>query len=175
MLSQGWRTLAILFIALAFFYCTTWETYHTGTLYLGYINGPVEGTLFLCFIYILTGCYGRGIWTAPVKAYLGSQYLVGPLEALADVPLNDLAMVGFVIMSGTTILNSLVNVYAANKTQKKSYVKSLFGIAPLVAFIGAAVAWLAYSPADILHSHLFVFELALGLDFAMLVVGGGSQ
>jgi ethanolaminephosphotransferase len=27
------------------FYFSTWEEYHTGVLYLGYINGPTEGLI----------------------------------------------------------------------------------------------------------------------------------
>ena len=49
------------------FYVTTWETYHTHTLYLGYINGPVDGTLGLCVLFFFTGIYSREMWTWPVK------------------------------------------------------------------------------------------------------------
>lgn len=33
--------------------------YHTGTLYLGYINGPTEGLKVLLLTYGLTGIYGK--------------------------------------------------------------------------------------------------------------------
>ena len=44
--------------AIATFYMSTWETYFTHTLYLGIINGPVEGTLGLCGCFLMTAYYG---------------------------------------------------------------------------------------------------------------------
>ena len=44
--------------AAATFYLTTWEEYHTGTLYLGVVSGPVEGVLMLCGIFAFTAVKG---------------------------------------------------------------------------------------------------------------------
>ena len=46
-------------IYLSGFYLCTWLTYHTGCLSLGYVNGPVEGIVMTCLIYIVTGIFGR--------------------------------------------------------------------------------------------------------------------
>jgi hypothetical protein len=48
-------------IAFGSFYLTTWEEFHTGTLYLGYISGPVEGILMLVAVYVVTGFTGMCI------------------------------------------------------------------------------------------------------------------
>ena len=48
------------------FYVTTWETYHTHTMFLGYINGPVDGTVGLTVCFFFTGYYGRAMWDFPV-------------------------------------------------------------------------------------------------------------
>ena len=45
-------------IALLTFYVQTWEEYHTHTLTLGRISGPVEGILTLCIVYALTAVKG---------------------------------------------------------------------------------------------------------------------
>lgn len=45
-------------LALCAFYLTTWEEYHTGTLYLGLVSGPVEGVLTLCVVFALTAFKG---------------------------------------------------------------------------------------------------------------------
>lgn len=37
---------------------STWEEYHTGTLYLGYINGPVEGVLIAVAILVVSAVKG---------------------------------------------------------------------------------------------------------------------
>ena len=42
------------------FYFSTWEEYHTKVLYLGFINGPVEGVVILIFAFLATGIWG---WT----------------------------------------------------------------------------------------------------------------
>ncbi|KAM9920940.1 hypothetical protein OXX59_006846 [Metschnikowia pulcherrima] len=44
------------------FYTSTWEEYHTHTLYLSSFSGPVEGILILCSLFVLTGLIGPGIW-----------------------------------------------------------------------------------------------------------------
>jgi ethanolaminephosphotransferase len=45
-------------IALCNFYLTTWEEYHTGVLFLGYFNGPVEGILMITIFYFVTAFKG---------------------------------------------------------------------------------------------------------------------
>jgi len=45
-------------LALCNFYLTTWEEYHTGVLFLGYFNGPVEGILMITLFYFVTAVYG---------------------------------------------------------------------------------------------------------------------
>lgn len=40
------------------FYIQTWDEYHTKTLTLGIVNGPVEGVLILICIYSLTAYKG---------------------------------------------------------------------------------------------------------------------
>jgi hypothetical protein len=44
---------------IAGFYICTWQTYHTRSLVLGYFNGPTEGILFACFIYLVSGIFGN--------------------------------------------------------------------------------------------------------------------
>ncbi|GAA5986495.1 hypothetical protein JCM11641_005218 [Rhodosporidiobolus odoratus] len=49
-------------------YVSTWEEYHTGTLYLGYINGPVEGILLGVAILVVSAVKGPGWWANPVSS-----------------------------------------------------------------------------------------------------------
>jgi ethanolaminephosphotransferase len=44
------------------FLTSTWEEYHTHILYLGPINGPVEGILIVCIAALITGFFGPQIW-----------------------------------------------------------------------------------------------------------------
>lgn len=70
-LGQSWATLATLFASLCAFYLTTWEEYHTGTLYLGIVSGPVEGVLTLCALYATTAFVGGSFWQKPMLETLG--------------------------------------------------------------------------------------------------------
>ncbi|OUT22176.1 hypothetical protein CAS74_003167 [Pichia kudriavzevii] len=46
------------FAALANFYLSTWEEFHTHKLFLSEVSGPVEGLIMLSICYILTGIFG---------------------------------------------------------------------------------------------------------------------
>lgn len=93
-LGQGWKTVLTLFacrflesdfdslhlqklkantaIALLTFYVQTWEEYHTHTLTLGVISGPVEGILTLCIVYALTAYLGGGsFWQQSLLESIG--------------------------------------------------------------------------------------------------------
>lgn len=41
------------------FYLSTAEEYHTGVLYLGYVNAPTEGVILSCVVMLVTGFYGK--------------------------------------------------------------------------------------------------------------------
>ena len=66
-LTRSWWTVASVAATTANFYLTTWEEFHTGTLYLGVFSGPVEGIIIIIVIYIITAIYG---------AYFASIYIV---------------------------------------------------------------------------------------------------
>ena len=53
-------------IGYAGFYGSIWEEYHTGTLYLGYFSGPVEGTWGLMAAAVASGIYGPAVWRETV-------------------------------------------------------------------------------------------------------------
>ena len=69
---QGWKTVLVLFASLLTFYVQTWDEYHTKTLTLGLVSGPVEGILTLCIVYAVTAVKGGGsYWQQPMLAALG--------------------------------------------------------------------------------------------------------
>src|SRR5438270_9101564 len=43
-------------------FLSSWEQYHTGTLYLGYFNGPCEGIIIACTIMSISAIYGPGFY-----------------------------------------------------------------------------------------------------------------
>ncbi|CUM48901.1 uncharacterized protein AC631_05069 [Debaryomyces fabryi] len=62
-LGYGWLFLIAQFASVCNFYTSTWEEYHTHTLYLSEFSGPVEGILMICACFILTGIFGRELWS----------------------------------------------------------------------------------------------------------------
>jgi len=60
-----------LFIALLTFYVQTWDEYHTKTLTLGVISGPVEGILTLCIVFAFTAFKGPQFWHRSTLECLG--------------------------------------------------------------------------------------------------------
>ena len=69
---QGWKTILVLFASLLTFYVQTWDEYHTKTLTLGLVSGPVEGILTLSIVYAITAVKGGGwYWQQPMLYMLG--------------------------------------------------------------------------------------------------------
>src|ERR1700709_2090615 len=56
---------------------STWETYHTHTLYLGYFNGPTEGLIIAASIMLISGWYGPSVWAQPIAQYIGFSDVLG--------------------------------------------------------------------------------------------------
>ncbi len=82
-LGQSWRTMLTLFGSLLTFYVQTWEEYHTHTLTLGLISGPVEGIMTLIIVYALTGALGGGhVWSESVLRSMGVQNKNGWIPSL---------------------------------------------------------------------------------------------
>ncbi|KAF8606371.1 ethanolaminephosphotransferase [Ceratobasidium sp. AG-I] len=46
---------------------STWEEYYTGTLYLGYINGPTEGILIAVGVHLISALFGPSVWHQSVN------------------------------------------------------------------------------------------------------------
>jgi hypothetical protein len=55
------------------FWLATWEEYHTGSLYLGIINGPTEGLQLVCIFYLIGYFKGELLpsFSASLKTHLG--------------------------------------------------------------------------------------------------------
>ncbi|KZZ96899.1 sn-1,2-diacylglycerol cholinephosphotransferase [Ascosphaera apis ARSEF 7405] len=70
-LGQSWKTIVILWGSVFTFYIQTWEEYHTHTLTLGIVSGPVEGVLILCAIYGITASTGGSFWHQAALPTLG--------------------------------------------------------------------------------------------------------
>lgn len=51
------------------FYTSTWEEYHTGTLYLDYISGPSEGAWSIVLCSLISFCFGPHFWDHQILGF----------------------------------------------------------------------------------------------------------
>ncbi|KAJ2961355.1 hypothetical protein NQZ79_g3358 [Umbelopsis isabellina] len=163
---QSWLTVAALAFSLGAFYLSTWEEYHTGTLYLSYFSGPVEGIIILVAIHTISGIFGPEFWLLKFSDLFGFLDDVAPL--VGNLRLNE----GFAVFAAFSLALNIVagfhNVYMAASSQKRPVLPALLGFAPFVAACGIAYLWLQASPS-IVHEHLLPFVLYIGASFGYQV------
>ncbi|KAI9842144.1 MAG: hypothetical protein M1837_007431 [Sclerophora amabilis] len=162
-LGQGWRTILILFGALLTFYVQTWDEYHTRTLTLGLISGPVEGIITLCIVYGFTAIKGgASFWQqSMLKAFGIGKHDFIP-EIVYELPFADWYIVygGAVLIFNT--LQSSQNVIKTRRERGERSRFALLGLLPFFATWTLIPLYLFLQPV-ILHEHLVPFVFFVGL------------
>ncbi|GAM89302.1 hypothetical protein ANO11243_073390 [Dothideomycetidae sp. 11243] len=155
--------MLIMFASLLTFYVQTWDEYHTKTLTLGIVSGPVEGIITLCIVYALTAVQGGGsFWH---QSMLSTLHVSNPgfiPKAIYDLAWTDWYMVygGLVLVFNT--YSSAKNVVASRRSRKEDPNEALIGLAPFAVQWIAISAYLYLNPA-IMSQHLVPFGLYVGL------------
>ncbi|PWZ01102.1 hypothetical protein BCV70DRAFT_199469 [Testicularia cyperi] len=167
---------ASLVATLSNFYLTTWEEYHTGTLFLSAFSGPVEGILMIVAIYALTAAAGGPLfWDRGILNVFGlAKFLPSDIidkVAHLNLPLNDAFLTFAALGLLFNIAGSYSNVIAARRAKKLSVVTPLLGLAPLVLQVGANVMWIKANRSFILASPaaFLPFLVYWGISFAYSV------
>lgn len=143
---------------------STWETYHTHTLYLGYFNGPTEGLIIAIGIMIASGYYGPQIWTYKITSCLNYPEIFG------DYSLIDLWVTILLGSFLTAHLPACVyNVVKARKRQNLPILPVFLEWVPIFVFTLSTVAWL-YSPYSTLLSEnrLVLFCVTMSFVFGRM-------
>lgn len=167
-LGQSWTTLLTAFASLCAFYLTTWEEYHTGTLYLGLVSGPVEGVLTLCILYIVTAFTGGSYWQKPALEALGlprPEWLPAFFRDM-DFAMSTLVYGGIILTFN--VIQSSQNVIRARRSKNLSVGSALLGLVPFFTTWACIAVWLGLRP-DILTQHLIPFLFFVGIAFAYQV------
>ena len=143
---------------------STWETYHTHTLYLGYFNGPTEGLIIGIAIMVASGYYGPQIWTYKITECLNYP------EIFWDYSLIDLWV--FILLGSflTAHLPACVyNVAKARRRQNLPVLPVFLEWAPILVFTTSTVGWL-YSPYSTLltHNRLVLFCVTMSFVFGRM-------
>jgi ethanolaminephosphotransferase len=168
-LGQSWNTVLTLFGALFTFYIQTWDEYHTHTLTLGVISGPVEGIITLYVVYFVTYLKGGGsFWQQPMLPSIGV-----PKSAMIPDSLYQKAWSEWYIIYGGLVLifntyQSAMNVMKARRERGQNPQRALLGLLPIMITWILIPAYLALQP-NILHHHLIPFVFYAGLVNAFSV------
>ncbi|CAI6281237.1 unnamed protein product [Periconia digitata] len=144
---------------------STWETYHTHTLYLGYFNGPTEGLILACTFMCMSGYFGPQIWSTPLVQYLPAY------EAwLGDMSFRELWVP--MILSTFFIAHlpaCVLNVVKTRRAQNLPVMPLFLEWTPLVIFCLATMAWLGSPYSFILKdNHLVLYCLTMSLVFGRM-------
>ncbi|ORY86654.1 hypothetical protein BCR35DRAFT_277481 [Leucosporidium creatinivorum] len=150
-------------------FVSTWEEYHTGTLFLGYFNGPVEGVLMAVGILTISGIKGPEFWTQTVGETLGH------LPLISNITLQSMMML-FVSLAFlfAHLPLCLLNVHR-HISAKHARALSARGptpalqeaysqLFPIVAFTALAAVWVL-SPWGIMLAEEHMIEFALLVCF----------
>lgn len=156
------------------FYLSTWEEYHTGTLFLSVISGPVEGILLVVGIDFLIAAKGPGIFHHNIIERLGLIDYVESLDFEIPAYVTNMTIIDFyMIIAGVgllfNILSATGNVITSCHKQNKSIHTAISGTFSYLFFYATLTAWAIISPI-LLQSYLILpFSLATGAVVALSV------
>jgi len=149
---------------------STWETYHSHTLYLGFINGPTEGILIACAIMAISGYYGPGVWTERLVDIFGEKYMLGYGYLVGDYSFRDI----WITLIAASLLLAHVpfciyHVVQARRSKNLPIAPVFLEWTPMVVYTLSIGAWL-YSPFSTLReeNHLVLFCLTMSFVFGRM-------
>eukprot|EP00005_Dracoamoeba_jomungandri_P001681 CAMPEP_0174252084 /NCGR_PEP_ID=MMETSP0439-20130205/1708_1 /TAXON_ID=0 /ORGANISM="Stereomyxa ramosa, Strain Chinc5" /LENGTH=316 /DNA_ID=CAMNT_0015332575 /DNA_START=261 /DNA_END=1211 /DNA_ORIENTATION=+ len=167
-LGAGMRSLWLLIATAVIFWTTSWEEYHTGTFFLGYVNGPTEGVKAIALFYILTGIYGFGIWTKTVAELVPSIAFLG---SVTSFELRDFMV--FTCLTIPMIVTAIFNIKAVSEHVAKkgeSMAAPLKRLLHPIIFFSFVLVWY-YTSLDLWHSYPHILQMGVGLAFAEMALG----
>jgi ethanolaminephosphotransferase len=168
---QSWWAIASQIATTCNFYLTTWEEYHTGTLYLSTFSGPVEGILLVVILHTITGLYGPTFWDQLVVDKLG----ISGFSIIQHLPnfvknaeLKHAFLYFGLISLVANIFGSSVNVIAARRKNKLPLAPALSGLIPFFLSTIITTAFAYFNPT-VVTEQCVPFLLFLGVMFAYSV------
>ncbi|EEB09140.1 diacylglycerol ethanolaminesphotransferase [Schizosaccharomyces japonicus yFS275] len=154
------------FGCLFYFYASTWEEFHTGTLYLSYVSGPVEGILIVVAIFTVTGAKGVEFWTRQhaMPDFFGNLVLIyKPTFSYGDCLVAFLGT-GLVL----NVVASIANALATVKGCCCRAFKILLGLLPyLVQWMAVGLLFIKYR--SFFDQHFLIIYILNAFIFAYTV------
>ncbi|CAO3597239.1 unnamed protein product [Absidia cylindrospora] len=169
-LGHSVAAVALYAIAMLGFYLSTAEEYHTGVLYLGYVNAPTEGVILTCTLFIISGIYGPSVYHRPVSYYLPQlvNYLPSSIVSLsvAHALLNWIGLMALF----THLPVCLYAMYKACRKNNKPFIRTmLVQNLPMAVYTITFLSWVLSPYSTILtHHHFILYALTTGIVFGRI-------
>jgi ethanolaminephosphotransferase len=132
------------FIVTTGLFLSLYEQFCTGTLDLGYINGPVEGILVACVCFLWSAIVGPQWWATPFASPLIDTGITIGSYQLAITKPNDITMfigyAGGLVTMATNLLHAFMRPVSHDKIHRNTALLPQLTIAGMVAYI----AWAAH-------------------------------
>ncbi|KAL1303665.1 hypothetical protein AAFC00_007019 [Neodothiora populina] len=143
---------------------STWETYHTHTLFLGVFNGPTEGLILACTIMLISAVHGAQVWSQPLALLFGNPALLG------ETSVRDLwgpILIGSLCLAH--VPDCVLNVIRARRSRGQASLPVFLEWTPLVVFTASLCAWLGSPWSTLLkENHLTLLCLTLSFVFGRM-------
>ncbi|KAI7879805.1 Choline/ethanolaminephosphotransferase [Lichtheimia hyalospora FSU 10163] len=170
-LGMGHSTASVMLYGIAMFgfYLSTAEEYHTGTLYLGYVNAPTEGVLVSCFVFCLSGYYGPSIWQTPLGEVLPTSLSLPP--SILAMPACHAVIWWIGIMFLFTHLPVCLHaMYKACRKNGRPFISTMIvQNFPIITYVAAFFSWVLSPYSFILtHHHYILYTLTTGIVFGRM-------
>lgn len=153
---------------------STWETYHTHTLYLGIFNGPTEGLLIASSLMAISGYFRPQIWSHPVPTFVPYSLLdlLSPEKhsksytfTLRDIWVPLLLSAFFFVHLPFCIYH----VVDARRQKKLPIAPVFLEWTPMLIFSASCVLWLGSPHSSLLKdNHLILWCLTTSFVFGRL-------
>eukprot|EP01107_Rhizomastix_libera_P018654 TRINITY_DN9926_c0_g1_i1.p1 TRINITY_DN9926_c0_g1~~TRINITY_DN9926_c0_g1_i1.p1 ORF type:complete len:232 (+),score=47.44 TRINITY_DN9926_c0_g1_i1:140-835(+) len=138
------------------FFTATWEEFYSGLLYLGPINGAVEGSSMVQLCFLLAAFFGKGFFGTPCKLFFGHTFGT----ALAFL---------FIFPFIFTVVGNFVTVFKSCAKKGISKLSALYSLLPAVILTASYASFLLISDSGIMNVAPRVFLLAWGFSFSYAV------
>ncbi|KAI9288475.1 CDP-alcohol phosphatidyltransferase-domain-containing protein [Umbelopsis sp. AD052] len=151
------------------FYLSTAEEYHTGVLYLGYVNAPTEGVILSCVVMLVTGFYGPSIWHMPLEQSIVKQWV--PSFVPSDMRVADMIVWQIVLLFVFThVPVCYYAMYKACKAKNKPFLSAVIVESLPIAIYSISGYFWVMSPYSTLLSekHFILFAITTGIVFGRI-------
>lgn len=133
---------------------STWETYHSHTLFLGYFNGPTEGLILACSLMVISGLCGPQVWHTPVGQLIT---LPGAFQGFSGYTFVDAWP--YILLGGLLVGHvpaCVMNVVAARRSQGLPIAPVFLEWTPMAIYTAATCIWLGSPHSIVLKENWLV-------------------